>query len=79
MHNKILQLLTQLAQLRFEVKREKARRYPFRVFDRISSKTVDQFDSESDADSHRNRLIDSFIQEQCNELSAESSLWVHAT
>jgi hypothetical protein len=79
MHDEILRcLLAKLADFRYEVRREKARRYPFRVFDRKLNKSTAQFDTQDEADSHRVQLISSFVRENYDAIHAQPGVWLNA-
>lgn len=64
MHMTIENLLRQIANLRYEVLTEKARRFPFRVFDRIERQSKGQFPSQEAADSFREELIRLFVENE---------------
>lgn len=68
MHTTIERLLRQVASLRYEVTIEKARRFPFRVFDRVDRQSKGQFPTQEAADSFRDDLIRHYVE---NELAKE--------
>lgn len=78
MHDEILRLLLlKVANYRFEVRREKARRYPFRVFDRKQNKSSAQFETEAEADSHRIQLIHSYVRENYDAIASQPGVWLN--
>lgn len=70
-------LLVKVAELRFEVRQEKARRYPFRVFDRELHKSTAQFGSYVEADLHKTQLITSYVQENFDAISRQPGVWLN--
>lgn len=62
--NVIEKLLRQVANLRYEVTTEKARRFPFRVFDRVDRVSKGQFPTQEAADRFRDDLINHYVEDE---------------
>lgn len=72
-------LIQEIAELRFEIIIEsKARRYPYRVYDRIAEKTIGQFDDVTKANDFKVSMIKTFVLEKQNDLPAEAKLLLYA-
>lgn len=73
----ILNLALMMLKLRYELQHHPARRQPYRVFDRVTRKTVAAFDNIENVTTFRDSLINSSSMKVANEVNSGSFLpWV---
>ena len=74
MNEQLKVLLAEMAEIRFVIVADYARKFPYRVFDRKHNKTIAQFEQLSEAQSFLETQIERFIKERSNAISATACL-----
>lgn len=74
----IIDIVRQLADCRFQISIDKARREPYRLMDRVSSHTIAKFTTEEDLETFRRNYCNDFVAKVLHELDPPSGVSLDA-
>lgn len=74
----LIDIVRQLADCRFQISIDKARREPYRLMDRVSSHTIARFTTEVDLEAFRRNYCNDFVTKVLHEYDSSTSVSVDA-